>query len=154
MMAARRWCRPYSGAAQAVTDLLGADAVMFSAAQPSCNMWNRQLKALASSERSALGAPDLPTVAGGGLPGFDTSVCLGFHGPHGLIARGYRKTLACDRRSAWNDEVTKPLPRGARYQGRNAGSVRRVYRQRNNKVERRRQAAAFGLISNMKSGKI
>jgi tripartite-type tricarboxylate transporter receptor subunit TctC len=43
-----------------------------------------QLKALASSERErASAAPDLPTVAEAGLPGFDTSVWFGLVAPVG-----------------------------------------------------------------------
>jgi tripartite-type tricarboxylate transporter receptor subunit TctC len=77
---------PYSGSAQAVTDLLaGRTQVMFSPASTVLQyVASGQLKALASSERErASAAPDLPTVAEAGLPGFDTSVWFGLVAPVG-----------------------------------------------------------------------
>jgi tripartite-type tricarboxylate transporter receptor subunit TctC len=77
---------PYSGSAQAVTDLLaGRTQVMFSPASTVLQyVASGQLKALASSERErASAAPDLPTVAEAGLPGFDTSVWFGLVVPTG-----------------------------------------------------------------------
>jgi tripartite-type tricarboxylate transporter receptor subunit TctC len=77
---------PYSGSAQAVTDLLaGRTQVMFSPASTVLQyVASGQLKALASSERErASAAPDLPTVAEAGLPGFDTSVWFGLVVPAG-----------------------------------------------------------------------
>ncbi len=79
MMAGTRMVHvPYSGSAQAVTDLLaGRTQVMFSPASTVLQYVEAgQIKALASSERTrASSTPDLPTVAEAGLPGFDTSVC-------------------------------------------------------------------------------
>src|SRR6266481_4006201 len=75
---------PYSGSAQAVTDLLaGRTQVMFSPASTVLQyVQSGQLVALASSESTpASAAPALPTVAESGLPGFDTSVWFGFMGP-------------------------------------------------------------------------
>ncbi len=72
---------PYSGSAQAVTDLIaGRTQVLFSPASTVLPyVESGQLKALASSELArASAAPDLPTVAESGLPGFDTSVWFGF----------------------------------------------------------------------------
>jgi tripartite-type tricarboxylate transporter receptor subunit TctC len=77
---------PYSGSAQAVTDLLaGRTQVMFSPASTVLQyVASGQLRALASSERErASAAPDLPTVAEAGLPGFDTSVWFGLVVPTG-----------------------------------------------------------------------
>jgi tripartite-type tricarboxylate transporter receptor subunit TctC len=77
---------PYSGSAQAVTDLIaGRTQMMFSPASTVLQyVASGQLKALASSERQrASAAPDLPTVAEAGLPGFDTSVWFGFVVPAG-----------------------------------------------------------------------
>src|ERR1700748_2856319 len=77
---------PYSGSAQAVTDLIaGRTQVMFSPASTVLQyVASGQLTALASSERErASAAPDLPTVAESGLPGFDTSVWFGFVAPTG-----------------------------------------------------------------------
>jgi tripartite-type tricarboxylate transporter receptor subunit TctC len=77
---------PYSGSAQAVTDLIaGRTQVMFSPASTVLQyVASGQLKALASSESvRASAAPELPTVAEAGLPGFDTSVWFGLVVPTG-----------------------------------------------------------------------
>ncbi len=103
---------PYSGSAQAVTDLLaGRTQVMFSPASTVLQyVESGQLKALASSERTrASAAPDLPTVAEAGLPGFDTSVWFGFMGPTGLSREVIEKLSRAIGEALGNDEVTKPL---------------------------------------------
>jgi len=103
---------PYSGSAQAVTDLLaGRTQVMFSPASTVLQyVESGQLKALASSERTrASAAPDLPTVAEAGLPGFDTSVWFGFMGPSGLSREVIEKLSRAIDEALGNDEVTKPL---------------------------------------------
>ena len=103
---------PYSGSAQAVTDLLaGRTQVMFSPASTVLQyVESGQLKALASSERTrASAAPDLPTVAEAGLPGFDTSVWFGFMGPTGLSQEVIEKLSRAIGEALGNDEVTKPL---------------------------------------------
>jgi tripartite-type tricarboxylate transporter receptor subunit TctC len=77
---------PYSGSAQAVTDLIaGRTQVMFSPASTVLQyVASGQLKALASSETArASAAPELPTVSEAGLPGFDTSVWFGLVVPAG-----------------------------------------------------------------------
>jgi tripartite-type tricarboxylate transporter receptor subunit TctC len=103
---------PYSGSAQAVTDLLaGRTQVMFSPASTVLQyVESGQLKALASSERTrASAAPDLPTVAEAGLPGFDTSVWFGFMGPTGLSQEVIEKLSRAIDEALKNDDVTKPL---------------------------------------------
>ena len=103
---------PYSGSAQAVTDLLaGRTQVMFSPASTVLQyVESGQLKALASSEATrASAAPDLPTVAEAGLPGFDTSVWFGFMGPTGLSQEVIEKLSRAIDEALGNDEVTKPL---------------------------------------------
>ena len=103
---------PYSGSAQAVTDLLaGRTQVMFSPASTVLQyVAAGQLKALASSERTrAAAAPDLPTVAEAGLPGFDTSVWFGVVGPTGIPREIVEKLSAAIGEALRNDEVTKPL---------------------------------------------
>jgi tripartite-type tricarboxylate transporter receptor subunit TctC len=113
MMAGTRMVHvPYSGSAQAVTDLLaGRTQVMFSPASTVLQyVESGQLKALASSERTrASAAPDLPTVAEAGLPGFDTSVWFGFMGPTGLSQEVIEKLSRAIGEALGNDEVTKPL---------------------------------------------
>jgi tripartite-type tricarboxylate transporter receptor subunit TctC len=103
---------PYSGSAQAVTDLLaGRTQVMFSPASTVLQyVESGQLKALASSERMrASAAPDLPTVAESGLPGFDTSVWFGVMGPTGISRDIIEKLSGAIGEALKNDEVTKPL---------------------------------------------
>jgi tripartite-type tricarboxylate transporter receptor subunit TctC len=103
---------PYSGSAQAVTDLLaGRTQVMFSPASTVLQyVESGQLKALASSERMrASAAPDLPTVAESGLPGFDTSVWFGVMGPPGISRDIIEKLSGAIGEALKNDEVTKPL---------------------------------------------
>ena len=103
---------PYSGSAQAVTDLLaGRTQVMFSPASTVLQyVESGQLIALASSESTrATAAPNLPTVAEAGLPGFDTSVWFGVMGPTGLPAEIIAKLSAAINEALGGDDVAKPL---------------------------------------------
>jgi tripartite-type tricarboxylate transporter receptor subunit TctC len=103
---------PYSGSAQAVTDLIaGRTQVMFSPASTVLQyVASGQLKALASSERErASAAPDLPTVAEAGLPGFDTSVWFGLVAPNGTSPEIIAKLSRAIDEALGNDEVTKLL---------------------------------------------
>ena len=106
---------PYSGSAQAVTDLLaGRIQVMFSPASTVLqHVASGQLKALASSELTrASSAPDLPTVAESGLPGFDTSVWFGIVGPAGMPADTIDALSRAINEALKSDEVAKPLNAG------------------------------------------
>jgi tripartite-type tricarboxylate transporter receptor subunit TctC len=103
---------PYSGSAQAVTDLLaGRTQVMFSPASTVLQyVESGQLVALASSESTrATAAPNLPTVAEAGLPGFDTSVWFGLMGPAGIPPEIIAKLSAGINEALKDDDVTKPL---------------------------------------------
>ena len=103
---------PYSGSAQAVTDLLaGRTQMMFSPASTVLQyVQSGQLIALASSESTrASAAPDLPTVAEAGLPGFDTSVWFGVMGPPGLPRGVIEKLSLAINEALGNAEVTTPL---------------------------------------------
>jgi tripartite-type tricarboxylate transporter receptor subunit TctC len=78
---------PYSGSAQAVTDLLaGRIQVMFSPASTVLpHVEAGKLTALATSETArAASAPNLPTISEAALPGFDTSVWFGVTAPAGV----------------------------------------------------------------------
>jgi tripartite-type tricarboxylate transporter receptor subunit TctC len=106
---------PYSGSAQAVTDLLaGRIQVMFSPASTVLqHVASGQLKALASSELTrASSAPDLPTVAESGLPGFDTSVWFGIVGPTGMPTDTIDALSRAINEALKSDEVAKPLNAG------------------------------------------
>ena len=103
---------PYSGSAQAVTDLIaGRTQVMFSPASTVLQyVASGQLKALASSERErASAAPELPTVAEAGLPGFDTSVWFGLMAPIGTPPEIIGKLSAAIGEALKNEEVVKLL---------------------------------------------
>jgi tripartite-type tricarboxylate transporter receptor subunit TctC len=103
---------PYSGSAQAVTDLLaGRTQMMFSPASTVLQyVQSGQLIALASSESTrASAAPDLPTVAEAGLPGFDTSVWFGVMAPQGLPRGVIEKLSLAINEALGNAEVTTPL---------------------------------------------
>jgi tripartite-type tricarboxylate transporter receptor subunit TctC len=103
---------PYAGSAQAVTDLLaGRTQVMFSPASSVLQyVESRQLVALASSENTrASAAPDLPTVAEAGLPGFDTSVWFGVVTPTGTSPGIVEKLNSAINASLGNAEVIKQI---------------------------------------------
>ena len=77
---------PYKGGAQAITDVMGGQAqVLFNgmlATYPAVK--DGKLKALAiSSAKRFPAAPDLPTVAEGGFPGFETGSFQGVVAPAG-----------------------------------------------------------------------
>ncbi|HET7033334.1 MAG TPA: tripartite tricarboxylate transporter substrate-binding protein, partial [Casimicrobiaceae bacterium] len=94
---------PYKGGAPATQALLAGDTqFMFdnlANAMPQVKAGKLKALAVTTAERSKL-APDLPTMAEAGLPGFDISTWFGLFAPAGtpkdVIAR-------------WNIEVTKIL---------------------------------------------
>jgi tripartite-type tricarboxylate transporter receptor subunit TctC len=78
---------PYTGTAQALTDLLaGRLQVMFSPASTVLqHVGEGKITALASTSlRRASAAPDLPTVSEAGITGFDTSGWFGLLAPAGV----------------------------------------------------------------------
>jgi tripartite-type tricarboxylate transporter receptor subunit TctC len=113
MMAGTRMTHvPYSGSAQAVTDLIaGRTQVMFSPASTVlAYVGSGQLKALASSEtQRASATPDLPTAAEAGLPGFDTSVWFGFVAPAGTSPEIIGQLARAIDDALRNDDVVKQL---------------------------------------------
>jgi tripartite-type tricarboxylate transporter receptor subunit TctC len=97
---------PYAGSPQAVTDLIaGRIQVFFSAASTVLqHVRDGKLVALASTEakRTAM-APDLPTMAEAGLPGFETGLWFGLAAPAGTpkeiiatLARAGNEALRAD----------------------------------------------------------
>jgi tripartite-type tricarboxylate transporter receptor subunit TctC len=77
---------PYKGAAPAMQDLIGGQIqVMFdnlASAQGQVRAGKVRALAVTTAQRSAL-APDLPTIAESGLPGFDISTWFGIFVPAG-----------------------------------------------------------------------
>jgi tripartite-type tricarboxylate transporter receptor subunit TctC len=77
---------PYKGAAPALVDLMGGQVHMgfsdMTISAPHLKSGRLRALAISSSARSPL-APDLPTVAESGLPGFEALVWYGLLGPAG-----------------------------------------------------------------------
>ncbi len=103
---------PYPGSAQALTDLIaGRIGLSFGAASttlPHVKAGELVALAMAQSKRSAI-APDVPSMAEAGLPGFDTAVWFGLLAPAGTPA-DVISTLSREVNAALKtDEVTAPL---------------------------------------------
>jgi tripartite-type tricarboxylate transporter receptor subunit TctC len=103
---------PYQGSPQAVTDLLaGRVAMMFS---PSSAVMSQveagRLTALASAaaKRPSI-APNIPTMAEGGLPDFDTSIWFGLMAPSGTPRDVVDKLARAVGEALRSDEATRML---------------------------------------------
>jgi tripartite-type tricarboxylate transporter receptor subunit TctC len=107
---------PYAGSPPAVTDLLaGRIQVFFSPASAVLpHVHAGKLVALASTEakRTAI-APDLPTMAEAGLPGFETGLWFGLFAPAGTPKEIIDKIARAGNEALKADEVGKALaPQG------------------------------------------
>src|SRR4051794_22653305 len=94
---------PYKGGGPAITELIGGQVKMFfnSAAQFLPLMKAGKVRVLATTGlQRAEYAPDVPTVAESGLPGFESSNWFGIYGPRKLPA-----ALA----QRWNESVNRYL---------------------------------------------
>jgi tripartite-type tricarboxylate transporter receptor subunit TctC len=92
---------PYKGAAPAMADLLGGQVQLkmdtLATSAPHIAAGKLRALAIASSARSAL-APDLPTVAELGAPGYEGILWIGVMAPAGTPAAVIEKlAAACDR---------------------------------------------------------
>jgi tripartite-type tricarboxylate transporter receptor subunit TctC len=107
---------PYAGSPQAVTDLLaGRVQVFFSPASTVLqHVREGKLVALASTEaKRAAMAPDLPTMAEAGLPGFETGLWFGLVAPVGTPKEIIDKLARAGNEALKADEVGKALaPQG------------------------------------------
>jgi tripartite-type tricarboxylate transporter receptor subunit TctC len=107
---------PYPGTAQAATDLLGGRLqVMFSPASTVLSfVAEGKLVALASTGlRRASAAPNLPTIAEAGLPGFDTSGWFGLLAPAGTPREVIERLAAASNEAAKSPDVIAALaPQG------------------------------------------
>jgi len=103
---------PYKGAAPAVTETIAGQVTMLFAAYPSVSGQVRaaRLRALAvtSLKRMAL-APDVPTVAESGLPGFESNQWWAVSGPAGLPAPIVNRLNAELNRILRTDDMRKRL---------------------------------------------
>jgi tripartite-type tricarboxylate transporter receptor subunit TctC len=107
---------PYGGSPQAVADLLaGRIQVLFSPASTVLqHVREGKLVALASTEakRTAI-APDLPTMAEAGLPGFETGLWFGLMAPVGTAKETVDKLNRAGNDALKAEEVGKALaPQG------------------------------------------
>jgi len=94
---------PYKGGGPALADLIGGQVKVFF--NTPGLMWTHvtsgRLRALAvTSAQRAEFAPDLPTVAESGVPGFEASIWYGIYGP-----KNFPAALA----QRWNDAVNRYL---------------------------------------------
>jgi tripartite-type tricarboxylate transporter receptor subunit TctC len=109
----------YPGSGQTVIDLIaGRIQVMFSPASTVLGfIKDGRVRALATSEaeRSRV-APDLPTIAEAGLPGYATGVWFGILGPAGTPAAAIEKISVATNTALKDPEVLKEFER----QGLNA----------------------------------
>jgi len=103
---------PYKGAAPAVNDTLTGQTTMLFAAYPSVSAQVRagRLKALGvtSLKRIAL-APDIPTLAESGLPGFESNQWWAVSGPAGLPVPIVSRLNADINRILRTDDMKKRL---------------------------------------------
>jgi tripartite-type tricarboxylate transporter receptor subunit TctC len=103
---------PYPGTAQAVTDLLGGRVqVVFSPVSSAMQFVEEgKIIALAStgSKRASV-APDLPTVAESGLPGYDTSGWFGLLAPAGVPRDIVARLSAATQEAVKSRDVYGPL---------------------------------------------
>ena len=107
---------PYIGTAQALTDLLaGRLQVMFSPASTVLqHVAEGKITALASTGlKRASAAPDLPTIAEAGIPGFDTSGWFGLLAPAGVEREIIERLARATNEAAKSPDVVASLrPQG------------------------------------------
>jgi tripartite-type tricarboxylate transporter receptor subunit TctC len=103
---------PYAGNPAAVTDLLAGRVQVFYSPASTVLVHVRagKLVALASTEakRTAI-APELPTMAEAGLPGFETGLWFGLLAPAGTSQDVINKLGRAANEALQADEVTTPL---------------------------------------------
>jgi len=102
----------YPGSAQTVTDLMaGRIQVMFSPASTVLGLIkDGKVKALATSEaKRASVAPNLPTIAESGLPGYDTGLWFGILGPAGMPQPAIDKISRAANQTLKDPETLKEL---------------------------------------------
>jgi tripartite-type tricarboxylate transporter receptor subunit TctC len=105
---------PYPGTAQAATDLLGGRVqVMFSPASTVLQfVADGKLVALASTTLNrASAAPQLPTIAESGIPGFDTAGWFGLLAPAGTDRDIIERLAAASNEAAKSPDVIDTLAR-------------------------------------------
>ncbi len=94
---------PYKGGAPAIADLIGGQVKMHfntpGTLFPHVKTGRLRALAMSSAERADF-APDVPTVAESGVPGFEANVWYGIYGP---------KTLSAALLQRWNESINRYL---------------------------------------------
>ena len=121
---------PYKGSAPAMADLLGGQVqLMFSdapTAMPQIKSGKVRALGVGSPKRSAL-APDLPTIAEAGVPGYDADNWWGVVGPAGMPQEVVGKLIAEITAVQDTRELQETLDReGARVVKRTGGDFGRM----------------------------
>ena len=103
---------PYKGTAQSISDLAtGQVHILFDSiptGMPHVNSGRLRALAVTSDQRSSL-APELPTVAETGLPGYSSVTWFGVYGPAGLKPEIVEKVNAAFNKAIQNPEVAANL---------------------------------------------
>ena len=103
---------PYKGTAQSISDLAAGQVhILFDSIPTGMpHVTSGRLKALAvtSLQRSSL-APDLPTIAESGLPGYSSVTWFGVYGPAGMKPDLVNKINAAFNKAIQNPEVAAAL---------------------------------------------
>ena len=103
---------PYKGTAQSITDLVAGQVHLLFDSIPTGmpHVASGRLKALAvtSLQRSAL-APDLPTIAESGLPGYSSVTWFGVYGPAGMKPDLVNKINAAFNKAIQSPDVASAL---------------------------------------------
>jgi tripartite-type tricarboxylate transporter receptor subunit TctC len=105
---------PYPGSAQALTDVLtGRIQLWFAPASAALQQVQKgELKALATTTAQRAGiAPDVPTMAEAGLPGYDLGLWFGLLVPAGTPKDVVDKLARIADDALKSDDVTTPLRR-------------------------------------------
>ena len=94
---------PYKGGGPAMSDLVGGQVKVFfntpGLLAPHVKSGRLRVLAITSAQRAEF-APDLPTIAESGLPGFEATVWYGVYGPRALPPRLVQR---------WNDSINRYL---------------------------------------------
>ena len=150
---------PYPGSAQSMNDVLaGRVPLMFG---PAATVWSNvqggKLKALAVTQptRAAI-APDVPTMAESGVPGYSAGIWMGVLAPAGTPAEIVGKLSRAANEALKSPEVTSLLRvQGVDPLGGIAGGVRALHRRGIEEMGRRRQRSrdqAIGIARQCRNG--
>jgi tripartite-type tricarboxylate transporter receptor subunit TctC len=103
---------PYKGSAPAVADVIGGRVTMMMPGIGSAiNLArNNKLRAIAvSTSRRATGAPDIPTIAESGVPGFDVATWESIQAPAGTPAEAVNRLNAAIRDVVGGNELRQKM---------------------------------------------